>query len=65
MIILAIKLIDISRLVSVLNFHGNDFLYIKAALKDECPVNTLRVQNLAGSHFLGHKIRFVFVSLSI
>ena len=34
-------------------------------LKDECPVNALRAQNLAGGHFLGHEIRLVFVSLSI
>ena len=34
-------------------------------LKDECPVNALRAQNLAGGHFLGHEIRSVFVSLSI
>ena len=34
-------------------------------LKDECPVDALRVQNLAGGHFLGHEIRLVFVSLSI
>ena len=29
-------------------------------LKDECPVNALRAQNLAGGHFLGHEIRLVF-----
>ena len=34
-------------------------------LKDECPVNALRAQNLAGGHFLSHEIRLVFVSLSI
>ena len=34
-------------------------------LKDECPVNALRAQNLAGGHFVGHEIRLVFVSLSI
>ena len=34
-------------------------------LKDECPGNALRAQNLAGGHFLGHEIRLVFVSLSI
>ena len=30
-----------------------------------CPVNALRAQNLVSGHFLGHKIRLVFVSLSI
>ena len=34
-------------------------------LKDEYSVNALRVQNVAGGHFLGHEIRLVFVSLSI
>ena len=34
-------------------------------LKDECPANALRAQNLAGGHFLGYEIRLVFVSLSI
>ena len=34
-------------------------------LKDECMVNALRAQNLAGGHFLGHEIRLVFVSLSV
>ena len=34
-------------------------------LKDECRVNALRAQNLAGGHFLGHEIRLVFVSLSV
>ena len=34
-------------------------------LKDECPVNALRAQNLAGGHFLGHEIRLDFVSLGI
>ena len=34
-------------------------------IKDECPVNALRAQNLVGGHFLGHEIRLVFVSLSI
>ena len=34
-------------------------------LKDECPVNALRAQNLAGGHFLGPEIRLVFISLSI
>ena len=34
-------------------------------LKDECSVNALRAQNLAGGHFLGHEIRLGFVSLSI
>ena len=29
------------------------------------PVNALRAQNLTGGHFLSHKIRLVFVSLSI
>ena len=33
--------------------------------KDECPVNALRAENLAGDHFLGYEIRLVFVSLSI
>ena len=37
---------------------------IKGYLKDECPVNALRAQNLAGGHFLGHEIHLVFVSLS-
>ena len=32
-------------------------------LKDECPVNALRAQNLAGGHFLGHEIRFVSLSI--
>ena len=32
---------------------------------DECPVNALRAQNLAGGYFLGHEIRLVFLSLSI
>ena len=35
------------------------------ALKDECLVNALRAQNLAGGHFLGHEIRLVFVYLII
>ena len=39
--------------------------HIENDLKDECPVNALRAQNLAGGHFLGHEIRLVFVSLSI
>ena len=34
-------------------------------LKDECPVNALRAQTLAGGHFLGREIRLLFVSLSI
>ena len=34
-------------------------------IKDDCPVNALRAQNLAGGHFLVHEIRLVFVSLSI
>ena len=34
-------------------------------LKDGCPVNALRAQNLAGGHFLGNEICLVFVSLSI
>ena len=34
-------------------------------LKDECPVNALRAQNLAGGHFLCHEFRLVFVSLSV
>ena len=40
-------------------------LYFVELLKDECPVNALRAQNLAGGHFLGHEIRLVFVFLSI
>ena len=38
---------------------------IIAHLKDECPSDALRAQNLAGGHFLGHEIHLVFVSLSI
>ena len=40
----------------------NSFIFM---LKDECPVNALRAQNLAGGYFLGHEIRLVFLSLSI
>ena len=39
--------------------------HLNRTLKDECPVNALRAQNLAGGHVLGHEIRLVFVSLSI
>ena len=54
------------------DFQGDEFepgfnlSYLNVAnLKDECPVNALRDQNLAGGHLLGHEIRLVFVSLSI
>ena len=34
-------------------------------LKDECPVNALRAQNLAGGHFLGHEfVWFLYPSVS-
>ena len=39
-----------------------DELVMDLILKDQCPVNASRAQNLAG-HFLGHEIRLVFVSL--
>ena len=39
--------------------------WLNKYLKDECPVNALLAQNVAGGHFLGHEIRFVFVSLNI
>ena len=43
----------------------SDCLALPLPLKDECPVNALRTQNLPGGHFLGHEIRLVFVSLGI
>ena len=44
--------IRIIRLAAIL------FIYF-SRLKDECPVNALRAQNLADGHFLGHEIRLV------
>ena len=34
-------------------------------LKDECPVNALRAQNLAGGHFMGHEIPVWFLYPSV
>ena len=51
--------------VLYIGFPPRVSVVITLCLKDECPVNALRAQNLAGGHFLGHEIRLVFVSLGI
>ena len=48
-----------------LYLHYDKDIYNRIGLKNECPVNALRAQNLACGHILGHEIRLVLVSLSI
>ena len=52
---------------TLVSYHEYWFIHVtyynvplsQQVLKDECPVNALRAQNLAGGHFLGHEIRLL------